>query len=53
MAASEDEEMSEIDRLLHQIPNDKGFSPKVYRIITDFEILKKAGVYDVEKMRTI
>ena len=52
-AASDDEEMAEIDRLLREIPYSKGFSPELYQAITDFEILKKSGVYDVEKMRTI
>jgi hypothetical protein len=45
--------MSEIDRLLREIPYRQGFSPELYQVITDFEILKKSGVYDVEKMRTI
>jgi hypothetical protein len=52
-AASYDDEMSEIDRLMQEIPYTQGFSPALYQIITDYEILKKSGVYDVEKMRTI
>jgi hypothetical protein len=52
-AASYDDEMSEIDRLLREIPYTQGFSPDLYQVITDYEILKKSGVYDVEKMRTI
>jgi hypothetical protein len=45
--------MAEIDRLFRQIPYKLGFSPKRYQRITDFEIVKRAGVYDVELMRTI
>jgi hypothetical protein len=52
-AASYDDEMAEIDRLLREIPYQQGFSPELYQVITDYEILKKSGVYDVEKMRTI
>jgi hypothetical protein len=45
--------MSEIDRLMREIPYAQVFSPALYQIITDYEILKNSGVYDVEKMRTI
>ena len=30
-----------------------GFAPNLWKEIVDVEILKKAGVYDIEKMRTI
>ena len=30
-----------------------GFPPQAYQTITDFQILKKCGVYEVEKMCTI
>jgi hypothetical protein len=43
----------EIDRLFCQIPYKLGFSPKRYQQITDFEIVKRAGGFDVELMRTI
>jgi hypothetical protein len=52
-AACYDGEMSKIDRLMREIPYTQGFSPALYQIITDYKILKKLGVYDVEKMRTI
>jgi hypothetical protein len=45
--------MAEIDRLLRQIPYAAGFSPIAYQNISDFAILKKSGVFDVELMRTI
>jgi hypothetical protein len=37
-AASYDDEMSEIDRLLREIPYTQGFSPDLYQVITDYEI---------------
>jgi hypothetical protein len=52
-AASFDDKMSKIEHLLHEIPYNQGFSPELYQVITNYEILKKAGVYDVENMRTI
>ena len=45
--------MATIDRNLRQLPYRHGFAPNNHRIFTDFQILKKAAVYDVEKMRTI
>jgi hypothetical protein len=38
---------------LPQLPYRLGFSPEAWQTITDVEILKKAGIYDVELMRTI
>ena len=52
-AAIDDKDMAEINRLLREIPYNQGFSPDLNQIITNFEILKKSGVYDVKKMRTI
>jgi hypothetical protein len=49
----EDPELNEIDTLMRQLPYHFGFSPASWQKITDVEILKKIGVYDVEKMRTI
>jgi hypothetical protein len=52
-AASQDPILAEIDTFMRNLPYTKGFSPRSWQLITDVEILKKAGVYDVEKMRTI
>jgi hypothetical protein len=52
-AATDDPDMAEIDLLLCEIPYHQGFPPELYQVITDFEILKKPGVHDVAKMRTI
>ncbi len=49
----EDELLNDIDTLLRQLPYRFGFSPEAWQTITDVEILKKAGIYDVELMRTI
>jgi hypothetical protein len=48
-AACQDDNMAEIGQLLREIPYQQGFSPELYQVITNFEILKKSGVYDVEK----
>ena len=45
--------LAEMDRLLHQIPYKIGFSPLEYRNIVDYQILKKAGFYSIESIRTI
>jgi hypothetical protein len=52
-AASQDVVLAAIDTHMRSLPYTKGFSPQSWQLITDVEILKKAGVYDVEKMRTI
>ena len=52
-AGCEDPVLNEIDTLFRQLPYQHGFSPDSWQRVTDVEILKKAGVYDVEKMRTI
>ena len=39
--------------MLCSMPYQHGFSPKGWQKITDIQILKKAGLYHVEKMRTI
>jgi hypothetical protein len=51
-AGCEDPLLNEIDTLFRQLPYHHGFSPDSWQRITDVEILKKAGVYDVELMRT-
>jgi hypothetical protein len=52
-AASQDTILAEIDTFMRNLPYTKGFAPRSWQLITDIEILKKTGVYDVEKMRTI
>ena len=52
-AGSQDEHTTQLDCLSRQIPLAKGFAPGSYKQITDFQILKQAGIYDVETMRTI
>jgi hypothetical protein len=52
-SASQDNILSGIDTFMRNIPYVKGFAPRSWKLNTDIEILKKAGVYDVEKMRTI
>jgi hypothetical protein len=52
-AAAQDVTLSEVDSLLRNVPYREGFSPRSWQFITDVKILKKAGVFDIEKMRTI
>jgi hypothetical protein len=52
-AGIEDDLISQFDATLRSLPYQHGFSPTAWRHLTDVEILKKAGVYDIEKMRTI
>ena len=52
-AAALGRKMATIDRNLRQLPYRHGFSPANHSTFTDFQILKKAAVLDVEKMRTI
>ena len=52
-AGSQDEHITQLDCLSRQIPLAKGFAPESYKHITYFQILKQAGVYDVEAIRTI
>jgi hypothetical protein len=52
-AASQDRTLATIDNFMRNLPYTKGFSPAAWQLIRDVEILKKSGVYDVEKMRTI
>ena len=48
-----DPNLSQFDALLRSLPMQYGFTPQAWMYITDVAILKKAGLYDVEKMRTI
>jgi hypothetical protein len=52
-SASQDMTLAEIDVFMRNLPYEKGFAPQAWQLITDIEILKKIGVYDIEKMRTI
>ena len=45
--------IAEIDAALLSAPYELGFSPLAWEVITDVELLKKFGVYDVEQMRAI
>jgi hypothetical protein len=43
-----------IDAMMRNIPYVKGFALKLWKNITNVEILKKeADVYDIDRMRTI
>jgi hypothetical protein len=50
---SQDPVICDFDTLLPTLPYEHGFSPTLWQDIVDVEILKKAGVYDIKKMRTI
>ena len=52
-AATNSTSLASIDRCIRQLPYRHGFAVPSYNTFTDFQILKKAAVYDVEKMRTI
>jgi hypothetical protein len=52
-AAAQDDYLAQFDATLRSLPYQHGFVPAAWVPTTDVEILKKAGVYDVEKMRTI
>jgi hypothetical protein len=52
-AGAQDPRINAFDARLRGIPYKYGFSPRHWQEITDVEILKKAGVYDIDKMRTI
>ena len=52
-AATTNKRLAALDRNIRQIPYKHGFAVPSYNKFTDFQILKKAAVFDVEKMRTI
>jgi hypothetical protein len=52
-AASKDRSLAIFDTTLRAIPYQYGFAPAQWKQMTDVELLKKANVYDVKKMRTI
>ncbi len=53
IAAAHSNGLSEVDAALRSAPYQIGFSPIDWEIFTDFQILKKMGVFDVEKMRSL
>ena len=52
-AAIYDSNVAAVDRFSQAIPCKMGFSPMGYQNIMDCQILKKAGMFAVEKMQTI
>jgi hypothetical protein len=52
-AAAQHPGLAKSDTLLRRSPYRNGFAPALYKFITDFQILNKSGIYDVELMRTI
>ena len=52
-ASSTDRTLNEIDAFLRSTPTEVGVIPEGWLCITDVEILKKACLYDIEKMRCI
>jgi hypothetical protein len=52
-AASEDLSLATFDATLCSLPYHYGFAPTQWKMMTDVELLKKAMVYNVTKMRTI
>ena len=52
-AATASKHLAKLDRNLRQLPYQHGFAMPAYKNFTDFQILKKAAVFEVEKMRTI
>lgn len=53
MANTYHDQLLEVDTILHSIPFERGLSPRPWEAMTDFKLLKKPGVHDVELMRTI
>ena len=51
IAACEDKELAKFDADIRSLPYQYGFSPTNWLNITDVEILKKAGVHGIEKMK--
>ena len=42
-------ELSEVDASLRSAPYEHGFSLEDWEVITNFQILKEVGVYEVKK----
>ena len=52
-AGIQDKDIALFDAAMRSLPYEHGFAPDLWKEIVDVEILKKAGVYNIEKMRTI
>ena len=52
-AGAQDESINHFNALLRCLPYKYCFSPSHWQEITDVEILKNPGVYDIDKMQTI
>lgn len=52
-AAIQDPLLADVDAIFRSLPFQYGFAPEEWMTITDVQILKKAGIYHVDKMRTI
>ena len=52
-AATYDDVLNEMDATLRSLPLEIGYIPEAWEVITDVEILKKAQVFEVDKMRLI
>ncbi|HEY9815206.1 MAG TPA: reverse transcriptase domain-containing protein, partial [Candidatus Obscuribacterales bacterium] len=52
-AAAQSPAIAETDAYMRSVPRRNGFGAKEAKNITDFMILKKAGLFDVKKMRII
>jgi hypothetical protein len=52
-AASQDPTLAAFDALLWNILYVNGFTPEIWKNITNIKILKKTGMYDIHLMHTI
>ena len=50
IAGTHNQSLTAFDATIRSLPYEFGFSPQPWQTISDVEILKKAGVYDIEKM---
>ena len=53
IAGTQHPTIAEFDALNQSLPYQFGFTPETWKTISDVEILKRTGVYDIEGMRTI
>jgi hypothetical protein len=53
VAGAYNHNIAAIDATISSIPCQEGFSPDLWQVITDFQILKKLGLFDIEFMCTI
>src|SRR5688500_4174851 len=44
---------NQVDAILRSLPYQYGFTPQLWTDMTDVELLKTAGVFDITKMQTI